>query len=1366
MKYRRGLFLILTLFFILQFCFPITASAAAPTGDLTGEDEYLVIHEAGGSYPDTGGPSTITVKDPDGHTIAPSGSTYSDIPANSTLALELTFHLADDDGAGGINTYADSNFFIFTLPNGITFDTPTIEESKIYATDSTSGETWLFGTWAFTSDRVIRVDFEPGVASHTAMWSKIGIDGTFDATTVGEDASSTMTLGTQTVTFIRELPPLPEVDINKTGIYDAAKNAITWTVTMTPPDDISLAGYTLLDAYSGNQAYTEDSFYVGTTKISDSDLMFGTNSITYNFPSDTGKGVLVVKYSTTPQTFAAETGAAAATEYSTFTNTATLKAGTETVATDDGTVTVNWLAKTGSLATYNDSLVVLKWMVDIKPSAAGTITGAMLTDTLPAGQQLIEGDHTTYPITVSLDGGTAAEISSGTDAGTYTYTYTDSTSASSLVYRLPAGDGVDGKLTGKARVTYYTRLTDRQTYLDTNAVVSFTNDAEFTWNENPEPSDPPEDYSKIQVVGTGGLISKAAGSNQNFIYPGVIHWTITINRNKISSSAAYIEDTVPSGQRLMIDATHALTVKKGSATEFQATSAAADTNFTSADSFVQKFSYVFVDNPITDTYTVDYYTKIIDTNPASHSDTTGLDRLYANSGTNTVGYTNVVVLKRAEGDISTTGTQGYYSQVLDKTVEKQYNYLDHTMQWKIVVNRNRLPMTNVSVADTVPTGTELLIDATHPFQIYLRGVADPVATAPTSGSTGSTSFSCHLGDISDTYTVYFYTKVTDETLKTRWSGNRSFTNSSELTSNEVTITDTATAQVQNPVVVKTYTYTSGSDTIHWSVAINNGLLALNDATVTDVLNSGLKLDTASVKLYTAGVDALTGAVAAASTGTLVTSGFTVNYDNATNTLSVSLPDGISAYRLEFDTQVIVDDLDYTNTVSLTGKTSSPGGSTQAQNIKINNLWSSGGSGSNGLTVHKEDGAGSAVPGAKYQLFNFNYQPVLRGGNPITAVTDSNGDAAFANLPEWIFYAKEIDEPDGFLINADYFGGSRVSGNVVWDTADDKALGSVEFSKTGEGDSLLTGGTFTLTGTSDLGDEVSLSASAVSGVVSFTSVPLGTYTITETVPPSGYLIAPTTLTAKVEYNSDHTAVAVTVTPDTLLNEAIQKGTIEFTKTDEGGSALAGAQFTLYDSTEKAIATDISDKDGHVRFKELSLGTYTIRETAAPEGYFLSDTVITANVSLKERDTVVELSANTIADKKRAGAVIRITKEDTTSKKKLKGAEFTLYNQSGTALKTAVSGSDGIAEFNDIPAGTYKIVETKAPAEYVAQGASLTVETDYEGVYTFRIENISMDELAQAGSFFDPDLLIWIGLALVVIGAAFVLTQIPRKRKRRT
>lgn len=113
-------------------------------------------------------------------------------------------------------------------------------------------------------------------------------------------------------------------------------------------------------------------------------------------------------------------------------------------------------------------------------------------------------------------------------------------------------------------------------------------------------------------------------------------------------------------------------------------------------------------------------------------------------------------------------------------------------------------------------------------------------------------------------------------------------------------------------------------------------------------------------------------------------------------------------------------------------------------------------------------------------------------------------------------------------------------------------------------------------------------------------------------------------------------------DGLLDgEANNDKNNEFNKVTQAGGmyegkksqyALAGAEFTLYSDEDcaNALATCITDENGHLLFSGLDAGTYYIRETKAPKTYALNDNlykvVIVATMD-SETGIMTQYSVNT-------------------------------------------------------------------------------------------------------------------------------------------
>ncbi|MFT4145474.1 MAG: SpaA isopeptide-forming pilin-related protein [Mobilitalea sp.] len=1319
-----SMLLILTM--LCQIILPQVA-LATPDINLTGQDEYLVVHNTSGAYPVTGGPSAVTVTRSDNSVILPSGNTYSNVPAGAKLKITYVFHLEDGDEEGTTEyEYEDDSYFTFDLPEGITFNNPVGAQSEIHAIDTTDPENpvdWILGTWGIESDgKTVRINLTDAASlnAHKNRWGAVNITGTFDAVEGAEDPESSMQLGTQTINFIRTLPPPPEIGLAKVGSYDPSDNTITWEVTVTPPTGVALTGYKLVDSYSSNQTYVAESFQNGGISVADIGLEFAANKITYTFPDPTD-GIQTITYKTSPNTFGAETGDSAAAEESNFTNNASILRGEDTIKGPvNAAVAVDWINKSG--ANENNEEHIMKWTINVTVPAGGTITGVSVKDTLSSGQEMVK--IAPYLAQYKVGTGTAQDMSedSSGDEGTY------SVNGQEITFNLP-------DLSEDTTIVYYTKITNPQASLNNNGTVTFTNLAALSWDQMPSGIlTSPSDKGSVDIVGSGGLLSKGAGSTVNYgVGSDIIHWTITVNQSKITIQDAVIEDDIPEGQILLIDGTHPFTIKKGTTSYFTTTSAANAGGFSSTDGFVNDFTYIFDDEDtltpektIAATYTIDYYTRIIDTTAGNKNDTTGLELLYANKR---VDYENDVKLSRTgDSEVSTSGTKSYNSQMLAKSTPVEYNYTDRTTQWRLVINRNRLPLSNAVITDTLPPGLELLIGPSYAFKVENNTTSIPLATAPTSGMTGSTSFTVDLPALtSDQYTITFFTKLTDEALILQGQANKTYENRARLDADEVSnLTATANITVSNPVVTKGYTYETGSDIIKWSAAINAGQVELQDAVISDQLNTDLMLDPLSVKLYEVNVSS-TGVVAAASTGTLVDpEDYTVTLPTAqnSNTFKVNLPDGAQAYRLEFDTFIVADNLNVVNQISLTGETGSPTGNANATQITINNLWASGGSGSKSLTVHKVDEKGDPIEGATYRLLNVNKQPIKKSGAFQEATTDVNGNAVFKNLASWVFYVVEVTPPDGYLLNPNYVGGDRLNTDLTFETSDAPALGTLNFTKEAADGTLLSGGEFTLTGTDYLNNAVNQTAASINGVVTFTNLPLGDYTVEETIAPDGYVETSEVITAEVVYNADMTDVDVVITSvsNKLVNQPLPVATITLNKVNNKSEPLEGAEFTIYDNHGAAIGTAISQTNGDVVFSEVPAGTFTIRETKAPNGFLNSGSAITAVVTYNadRTDTIVTVTPGTtiqnnpvvIPPPATPTATIELTKTNGTNS--LAGATFELYDEMGSFVQRAVSSSDGLVKFTDVEVGNYTIRETIAPKNYIRSDEVITAVVTYNAM----------------------------------------------------
>lgn len=234
------------------------------------------------------------------------------------------------------------------------------------------------------------------------------------------------------------------------------------------------------------------------------------------------------------------------------------------------------------------------------------------------------------------------------------------------------------------------------------------------------------------------------------------------------------------------------------------------------------------------------------------------------------------------------------------------------------------------------------------------------------------------------------------------------------------------------------------------------------------------------------------------------------------------------------------------------------------------------------------------------------------------------------------------------------------------------------------------------------------------------------------------------------------VAGTVTQSIPYNA---NGTVQIKKTDEDGKPLAGATFSLESDTGIKLA-QTTKADGLAVWKNLDPGTYTIKETKAPDGYEISSQTWTATVAA---DGTVTPDINTLVcvNKKTGGNTtsygkVKIHKVDDKGKS-LANAEFTLRNKAGTYSEVRTTDVNGYAEWTSIPvavptvsngtengttsgggnyngnttittpvppgANDYILTETKAPDGYqlLNDVKSFTLASGSSNEYTYEIEN---------------------------------------------
>jgi len=156
-----------------------------------------------------------------------------------------------------------------------------------------------------------------------------------------------------------------------------------------------------------------------------------------------------------------------------------------------------------------------------------------------------------------------------------------------------------------------------------------------------------------------------------------------------------------------------------------------------------------------------------------------------------------------------------------------------------------------------------------------------------------------------------------------------------------------------------------------------------------------------------------------------------------------------------------------------------------------------------------------------------------------------------------------------------------------------------------------------------------------------------------------------------------------------------GRIAITKVDskDPSRRLAGAQYEVRDASNTLVATLTTKADGTVDLGMLTPGTYTVKESVAPDGYKLDPTVYTYQI------TAGQLTDITYSDEILTGsvAVKKVDAADGTTG--LAGAVFEVRDSSGAKVSmVGPTVADGSAVASKIVPGDYSLVEVTAPAGY--------------------------------------------------------------------
>ena len=343
-----------------------------------------------------------------------------------------------------------------------------------------------------------------------------------------------------------------------------------------------------------------------------------------------------------------------------------------------------------------------------------------------------------------------------------------------------------------------------------------------------------------------------------------------------------------------------------------------------------------------------------------------------------------------------------------------------------------------------------------------------------------------------------------------------------------------------------------------------------------------------------------------------------------------------------------------------------------------------------VAIMKTDAeTGAVLPGVHFVLYDGNNNSIAEGD------TDSEGKLSFSGLPLGAYSLIETSAPTGYVLDSTPRSVTITENGQIVEISitNGAASASIVVVKTDAETGLpLSGIHFVLTDSS--GATVGGGTTDENGILTFSGLPLGVYTLIETTTQNGYILDGTPISITLNENGQTVTQNISNTP--------ARGSVSILKTDsETGAALSGVHFELRDEAGALCAEGDTAADGTLTLPNIPLGSYTIQETTTPEGYVPDPTLRTVNIT--EDGQTVQI---TVENTPIRGS-LEIIKKDVYDEIPLMGAGFRLYDSTGTQVAEGYTNADGTLTLPNIPLGSYVLQETTTPEGYVPDHTQRTV-----------------------------------------------------------
>ncbi len=325
-------------------------------------------------------------------------------------------------------------------------------------------------------------------------------------------------------------------------------------------------------------------------------------------------------------------------------------------------------------------------------------------------------------------------------------------------------------------------------------------------------------------------------------------------------------------------------------------------------------------------------------------------------------------------------------------------------------------------------------------------------------------------------------------------------------------------------------------------------------------------------------------------------------------------------------------------------------------------------------ITKVDDSGNPISNVKFDLYNSSRVKIA------TMITDTNGVSIVSNLTTGTYYYKEVEVPNGVIIdNNEYSFNISSSGTIERTIVNKLQKGTLKIVKVDESGNYLSQVKFNILDSNK--NKIATITTGTDGVASISDLANGTYYYQEISAPESVILD----TNQYPFTIDNTNKYI---EKRVVNNLI-KGNLKIIKVDDLGNKVSGVKFEILDLSMNVLDTIVTGQDGVATSKSLAKGKYYYREVEAPSNLIFDKQVYAFTIS-----KTGEVITKEIVNETQKGSLQIIKMDD--YKNPVQGAKFNILDSSKKVIQTITTDKNGIANTSNLPVGSkYYYKEVSVP-----------------------------------------------------------------------